>query len=100
MDHESSSLQDEATKWLYYSAGTTHPSTASVGNQKLELFLLMFCDLPTPIVPTINKVCAVSPHPILLILCIVTPLILGPSCIINLAQLVSSSVALPAELIS
>ena len=42
----SPSLQDEATKWLYYAVGTahppthpgTHPATASVGNQKLKLF--------------------------------------------------------------
>ena len=59
----------------------------------------MFCNVPTPIVPTINKVCAVSPPPIILVLCSVSPLIIGHSWIFNLAQLVSSSVALPAELV-
>ena len=66
----------------------THP-TASVENQRLMLFLTMLCDVPTTIVPPINKVCAVmSPQ-----------LILGPSLLINLAQLAPPSVALLAELV-
>ena len=59
----SSSLQDGATKWVYYAVGTTHPPTQPtvlVGTQKLKLFLSMLCGVPTPIVPPINKVCAVS----------------------------------------
>ena len=63
------SLQDGATKRYYFLAWTTphpptHPPTA-------KLFLSMLCGVPTPIVPPINKVCAVSP-PIFLC-CAVSP---------------------------
>ena len=53
----SSSLQDGATNWYYFLTWTTpHPPTA-------KLCLSMLCGVPTPIVPPINKVCAVSPLP-------------------------------------
>ena len=45
-----------------------------------------------------QSMCSVPP-PIILVLCSVPPMILDPSWMINLAQLVSSSVALPAELV-
>ena len=61
----SSSLQERVMKWLYYVVGTTHPPTTSVGNQKLKLFISRLCGVPTPIVPPMNKVCAVSPPHVL-----------------------------------
>ena len=37
------------------------------------LFLSMLCGVPTPIVPLINKVCAVSPPPSIRFFCAVSP---------------------------
>ena len=49
-----------------------HPATTSVENQNLKLFLSMFCDVPTLIVPPINKVCVVPPFSIC---CFLTPIV-------------------------
>ena len=67
----SSSLQDGATMWHYSQARTTHTPTRHPPAG--HLFLSMLCGVPTPIVPLIKMVCAVSP----LILCgVPTPIIL------------------------
>ena len=92
--------------------------------------LSMLCGVPTPCVTLVNKVCAVSPLPVYFFSSSVSWLhlamywilskveylssfslqdevtdwlfcvLLGPSWIINLAQLVSLSVVLPAEPVS
>ena len=132
----SSSLQDGATEWCYSLAWTIHSPQLSffvnvvrcphpnkvcaVYPPLSKCFLSKLCGVPTPFVPLIKNVCAVSPP------CNSVPLphfalswilskvenlarwshrlvffsvLLGPSLNINLAQLVSPSVAIPAELV-
>ena len=104
----SSSLQDGAMKWLYCAVGTTHPNTVLFGNQKVKLFLSMLCGVPTPIATHHQQsMCSVRPNwyltPVEVWICKFFKLksdFYLQTVIMIVAQLVSPSVALPAELVS
>ena len=71
---ESSSLQDGVTKWYYFLKEQTLPDP----NRPPSLVSLsMLCNVPIPIVPLINKICAVFPPSTIDFFCAVSP---PPQC--------------------
>ena len=83
----SSSLQDEATKWLYYAVGTSHPTQPhyQLEIRSLSVFFQCFAMFPSRFfLPSTKYVWCPVPPPIILFLCSVPPLILGPSWFISL----------------
>merc|ERR1711942_351967 len=56
------SLQDGATKWYYFLVWTTHPQLSfSCKCCAVSPPQQISCGVPTPFVPLIKNVCAVSP---------------------------------------